>query len=221
MQDLVRGILHARVLPYPARLDWLWQMEGARLRLSQASSSQSVTGLYGTIHQPANQAICLLCNRLRIQHYAFLIVMGEINFFIAEDLVMLYFKPERILTVTAAHMAAIITAIMPFFVLSLKLISSYVHDGREVDMASLGGTFHHEGLENGTGSTQDTDDSALRNRPVWEAKVIIAAEHWRSRAHLDKRARRATVRGFIWFFFGICMFVSATARPMCCIEALP
>ena len=109
-------------------------------------------------------------------------------------------------------MAAIITALLPFFALSIVLIRSYVHEGREVDVASLGGTFHHVDLKNGTtGSTQKIDASALAADPVWKSKVIIAAEHWKSRAHLDARARKATVMGFIWFFWGITLFVSTAA----------
>lgn len=178
--------------------------------------SQSVTDFYGTSPDQLTELSCLLCNW---QHYALLIVAGEINFFIAEDLVLWFFQPEHIVTVTMAHMAAIITALLPFFALSIVLVRSYVHEGKEVDVASLGGTFHHVDLTNGTGATKSTEGLALQNHPVWEAKVILAAQHWNSKAHLGARAQQATVRGFAWFFWGIVMFVSATARYACCVEA--
>ena len=155
---------------------------------------------------------CSACIGLRVQHYAFLIVVAEVNFFVAEDLILWYFQPEHIVTVTAAHMSAIITAMLPFFALSVKLIYSYVHHGEEVDAASFAGTFH---LETGSSATQDTG-SNLGHDSVWLAKLKMSAAHWNSKAHLDARARKATIRGFVWFFCGVTGFVSVAVTCVLC-----
>lgn len=147
---------------------------------------------------------CLACIGLRLQHYAFLIVVAEINFFVAEDLILWYFQPEHIVTVTAAHMSAIITAMLPFLALSVKLIYSYVHHDKEVDAASFAGSFH---LDTGLSATQD-NSSSLSHDSVWLAKLKVSTAHWNSKAHLDARARKATIWGFVWFFCGVTGFVS-------------
>jgi Ca2+/Na+ antiporter len=149
---------------------------------------------------------------LQLQHYTFLVVGGVVIFMVAEDVIMYYFQPEQIVTVTLSHMVAISCAILPFVALSIKLITSYVHDAKKAHVESLKGAFRLEDRRGGQpGSATDAAIGGVTFSSTVVTKVKIGVEHWQSVAHLGERATSATVRGFIWFFFGILLFVSAAA----------
>lgn len=157
----------------------------------------------------ANQHSAAVCRDF--QHYTFLVVGGVLIFMAAEDVVMYYFQPEQIITVTLSHMTAITCAVLPFFALSIKLIRSYVHEGKDAHVESMVGPFRVEDRGDGQpGNVTDASSVSITSfSSAVVSKVKIGVEHWRTVSHLGERATKATVRGFIWFFFGILLFVSA------------